>query len=123
MSARAILMALSLCLLNGGTARGAEPLILTVSPRIAPAPGFVRVSARIEPDADNRTLEITASSDGYTRTSEIQLNGLRAPRLSIVEYPDLPSGVYQVSAVLVGTRGRRAGMSRYVQVMEMPGRR
>lgn len=126
MSARAILVALSLSLLSGGaTLNGAQPqpLILMVSPKVVAAPGYVRVSARIEPDAENRMLEVTATSDEYSRTSEIQLDGSSAPRVSVIDYANLPSGVYEVSAVLMGTRGRRAGMTRVVQVVPSPGQR
>jgi hypothetical protein len=122
MSARAILVAISLCLLNGRTTlTGAQPLVLTVAPKIAPEPGYVRVRVRIEPDADNRMLEVTALSDEYSRTSEIPLNGSSAPRLSIIDYPNLPSGTYEVHAVLLGSKGNRATMRSVVQIVGRRG--
>jgi hypothetical protein len=122
MSARTLVAALALCVLPGGRALdGAQPLILNVSPALARAPGYLRVSARIEPDVDNRMLLVTATSEDYSRSSEIPLNGARAPRLSVVDYPGLPSGVYEVRAVLIGAQGRRAGATRTVQFIPMTG--
>jgi hypothetical protein len=100
-----------------------QPLILIVSPKVAPAPGYVRVSARIEPSADNRALEITAVSDDFARSSSVQLDGAHAPRVEVVDYANLPAGTYEVSVVLVGSSGKRAAASRFVQIVPMPGQR
>lgn len=107
----------------GGIAGGEQPLNLQVSPKMAPAPGWVRVSARIEPNEDNRQLEVTATSDEFTRASAIPLNGSRAPRLSVIDYGNLPAGTYEVTAELVGQNGRRAIATRMVQIVPMPGQR
>lgn len=104
-------------------ADGEHPLTLQVSPKVAPAPGWVRVSARIEPNDDNRQLEVTAASDEFERITAIQLNGRSAPRLSVVDYSNLPAGNYEITAVLVGSNGRRAAASRVVQIVPMPGQR
>jgi hypothetical protein len=100
-----------------------QPLSVAVSPKIAPAPGYVRVSARIEPSDDNRALEITAVSEDFSRSSVIQLDGSRAPRVQVVDYANLPAGTYQVGATLIGQNGRRAEASRFVQVVPMAGQR
>jgi hypothetical protein len=72
---------------------------------------------------DNRVLEISASSSEFTRSSEIQLDGIRAPRLSVIDYRGLPSGIYEVSAVLIGSQGKRTAVSRFVQILPTPGQR
>jgi hypothetical protein len=112
-----------LLLAIGQASEADQPLILGVSPNVAPAPGYVRVSARIEPSDQNRALEITAISEEFTRSSTIQLDGARAPRVEVIDYGNLPAGVYEVSAVLVGSGGRRATASRFVQIVPMAGQR
>jgi hypothetical protein len=102
---------------------GDQPLTLRVTPQVTPAPGYVRVSARILPDDDNRSLEITATSDEFSRASAVQLDGARAPRTTVFDYPNLPAGTYEVAAVLVGTRGRRAAERTLVRVFSVDERR
>lgn len=100
---------------------GGQPLMLQASPAIGPAPGFVRVRARIEPSADNRVLEIAAVSADFTRTSAIQLNGSRAPRVSVFDYGNLPAGDYEVTAVLHGSAGTRAAARVGIHVVPTAG--
>ena len=124
MRTMAIIVAMCLALLLGPRALlGHQPLTLEVAPVVVPAPGFLTIRALIEADADNRSLEVVAQSDDYTRSSTIDLDGDRAPRLAVFEYRDLPSGHYEVTACLTGAHGRRAGASRWVIVVPTPGRR
>src|SRR5439155_24965013 len=71
-----------------------ECLTMKVSPRQALAPVNLRVSVRIEPSADNRALTIVAETSDFYRSSQIQLEGDRAPRVVSVEYPNVPGGEY-----------------------------
>ena len=125
MGARAILSAMTTVVLltQAGSLNGSQALTVQVTPKVAPAPGWVRVSALVEASDDNRSLEVTASSDQFTRASSVQLDGSRAPRLTVLDYSNLPAGVYEVSTVLVGSNGTRAAVSRYVQIIPMPGQR
>ena len=52
---------------------GGQPLTVRVSPAIAAEPAVLKVVAVVEADDRNRALEITAESDGYLRSSQIQL--------------------------------------------------
>lgn len=114
--------AASTCLLvAAGTTDGNQPLSLQVSPATAPAPAFVRVRAVIEGNDDNRSLEVTAQSPDYFRSSRVDLDGRNAPPLAVFEYSNLPPGLYDVTAALVGTRGKRATVSRLVLVVPMKG--
>jgi hypothetical protein len=118
----AILAAASICLLTGaGALDGNQPLTLQVSPAMAPAPAFVSVRALVEANDDNRTLEVVAQSPDFYRSSRVDLAGRKAPRLAVFEYPSLPSGLYDITAVLVGTGGKRAMVSRMVRVVPMAG--
>ena len=62
----------------------------------------------IEADQDNRAVEIIAESADFYRSSEIQLEGDKAPRTTNFEFRSLPPGTYEVRALLIGTGGRAA---------------
>ena len=78
-----------------------ERLTITVEPAVAVAPATVRVRARIQPDVDNRTLEIVAESTDFYSSSELSLDGDRAPRVSAFEFRSLPVGDLTVTVALV----------------------
>lgn len=100
-----------------GAAAKADRMTLTVSPEVALAPAYVRVRAYVQPDRENRGVEIVAESDDFHRSSVIALDGERAPRMTVVEYRGLPGGAYVVKATLFGSeREARAVRSRQVSV-------
>ena len=80
-----------------------ERLKLTVSPSVAFAPANLVVRTSIEPDAQNRAVEVEAESSAFYRSSEIDLDGDRASRTNTFELRNLPPGVYEVRATLMGT--------------------
>jgi hypothetical protein len=82
-----------------------DRLALRVSPAVAFAPANLVVRATIAADQSNRTVEIVAESESFYRSSEIQLEGDRAPRTSVFEFRSLPPGTYEVRATLRGSRG------------------
>lgn len=92
--------------------RAGELLTIKVSPSISFAPAFVRVQATIEADAANRAVEIIADSGDFYRSSRIPLEGDRAARTNIFEFPGLPSGEYEVTATVFGSDGRPRGRVR-----------
>ena len=98
-----------------------EPLAMRVSPRLALEPALLTVRTTIEADADNRALQIVAQSADFYRSSFIQLDGANAPRLNVFEFKNLPNGTYDVTSVLVGSRGDRATVSRRFEVARAPG--
>jgi hypothetical protein len=104
-----------------GTVRGSQPLTLQVSPTMTAAPAFIRVRALVESHEDNRSLEIVAQSPQFFRSSTIDLDGRNAPPLTVIEYPNMPPGFYDVTAVLVGTNGQRATETRFVKVIANGG--
>jgi hypothetical protein len=96
-----------------------EPLAMRVSPAMAFAPADLMIRARVEPDADNRAMEVVAESGDFYRSSAIQLEGDRAPRTVTFEFRSLPPGEYEVTAVVIGMDGQRRGLARsHVNVME-----
>jgi hypothetical protein len=114
----ATLAAIGVCLLAGaGPLNGGQPLTMQVSPAMAPAPAFISVRAHVEANDENRYLEIVAQSSDFYRSSRISLDGGRAPRLSVFQFPGLPEGLYEVSGTLVGTGGKRGTVTRLVKVV------
>jgi hypothetical protein len=96
-----------------------EPLSIRVSPAMSFAPATLVIRARVEPDADNRAMEVSADSEGFYRSSAIQLEGDRAPKTATIEFRSLPSGEYEVLAVVIGADGRRKAVARaHVNVIE-----
>jgi hypothetical protein len=71
---------------------------VTLTPTACFDPCSVRVRARISPDAENRSLAITADSGRYLRRSVIQLDGEDAARSYVETYTDLPAGTYEITA-------------------------
>jgi hypothetical protein len=77
----------------------------------------------IASDPDNRAVQVVAESSEFYRSSEIQLEGDRAPRTSVFEFRSLPSGTYEVRATLRGPSGRELALVRQqVHVIESSGR-
>jgi hypothetical protein len=86
-------------------AREHERLSMRVSPSVAFAPANLIVRAIIPAAAENRAVEISAESPEFYRSSEVQLDGDRAPRTSVFEFRSLPPGSYEVKATLRGSAG------------------
>jgi hypothetical protein len=104
-------------------AREPQRLALRVSPSVCFAPANLVVRAFIEADAGNRAVQITAESPDFYRSSEIQLDGDRAPRTSLFEFRSLPPGSYEVKATLRGSMGEeRATVMQQVSVIASDGR-
>jgi hypothetical protein len=89
-----------------------EWITMAVSPRQSIGPTNLTVRVRVEPNADNRTLDIVADSGEFYRSSQVQLEGERAARTVVVEFRGVPSGEYQVSGVLRNSLGRSRATTR-----------
>jgi hypothetical protein len=98
-------------------------LKIKVAPPIAFAPGYFNVQLSVETNEDNRLLEVAVESSDFYRSSQIPLNGSGGPRLSMVQFGNLPAGDYEVSGILVGTRGPRAMVSLWARVVPGMGSR
>jgi hypothetical protein len=95
-----------------------KPLAIRVSPTVS-FPTHLVVRIRIEPDAFNRAVEMFADSDQFYRSSLVQLDGEQAPRASIFQFRSLPTGEYEVKALLMGADGHaRAIVRAHVNVVE-----
>ncbi len=103
-------------------ATAGERLILKVSPNIAFAPANLIVRTTVEANPDNRAIEIVAESTDFYRSSEVQLDGDRAPRSARFEFRSLPPGTYTVRATLKGAGDAPLALARQqVDVVEANG--
>jgi hypothetical protein len=92
-----------------------------VTPELALAPAFLTVKVRVEAAPENRRLQVVAESANYYRSSEIPLEGANGEPLSVFEFRDLPSGVYQVTGVLIAVNGPRATARKVARVQPSTG--
>jgi len=96
-----------------------EPFSIRVSRAVSFAPTDLVIRTRVEPDANNRAMEVVADSNGFYRSSAIQLEGDRAPKTTTFEFRSLPPGEYEVTAVVIGADGQRRALARaHVNVVE-----
>jgi hypothetical protein len=98
-----------------------EPLKMSVSPAVSYAPAHLIVRAMIEAVPQNRRLRIVAESDDFYRASEVELDGDKAARTNTFEFRSLPSGSYQVTAILLDADGRRRASARTEVDVLTPG--
>lgn len=84
-----------------------EKLSLRVTPNVSNAPSTVVVKATVTPDAGNRWLHIEADSGAFYRSSDVQLDGDKAPMVTEIRLKGLPSGEYTVTAVLKNSAGEQ----------------
>ncbi len=94
-----------------------QPLTIAVSPVFSFAPANLMLRARIATYKDNRLVVFTVDSENYYRRSDVLLDGENAPLQTILTYRDLPTGSYEVRAILFGYDGReRAVVASRVEV-------
>jgi len=114
-----VIISVAVCL--SGAARSAERLSLSVSPAIAVAPADLVVKATIEVSPANRAIEVVAESSDFYRSSEMPLDGARAPRVARFRFRSLPGGAYVVTARLKGSGDELLAETRQqVQVVASP---
>jgi hypothetical protein len=96
-----------------------EQLQLKVSPEVSAEPAWIVVRASIEPDDANRAIRVVAESEGFFRSSLVQLDGKDASRTAVLQYKSLPAGEYEIRGVLIGRDGRERAIARqFVMVTE-----
>jgi len=92
-----------------------------VFPAVAFAPADLTIRTIVESDPENRAVRIAAESADFYRSSEIGLEGDRAPRTTTFEFRGLPTGTYEIQGTLLGPSGRQRAMARQqVNVISSP---
>ena len=95
-----------------GSSGASEKLTLRVTPHVSAAPSTVVVKATVTRNADNRWLSIEAESGTFYRSSQVQLDGDRAPLVTEIRLNNLPGGEYTVKAVLRNNLGEETVVRR-----------
>jgi hypothetical protein len=119
----ALVAVLALVSLGGPAVSAGPRLELRVSPAVSLAPAVIMVRTIIEPSDDNRLLNVEIDSPSFWRSSEITLDGKNAQRVNLLEVRDVPSGLYEVRAMLKGPSGEIAQTMQFVKVESAPGAR
>jgi hypothetical protein len=78
---------------------------------------LVRAVVWIPRDGDNRVLRITLDSETFYRSSDVPLEGERAPQSHTLVWHRLPPGSYAVTVELVGSMRVRQVVRRQLQVI------
>ena len=91
--------------LSANQITASDAVSVTVSPTVAHEPARITIRVLVEPDADNRALNVITESENFFRRSFQQLEGERSARTSVFEYDGLPAGDYEVRVVLVVVNG------------------
>jgi hypothetical protein len=89
---------------------GAVEWLVVDAPTVMLAPGHLVVQTVVEPDPANRAIQVVAESPESYRSSEVQLEGSAAPRRNTFEFKDMPSGTYEIHAVLLGSGGQQRAL-------------
>ena len=123
MKTRVTLAALTIIgtLSASGTTGASEKLALRVTPNVSSAPSTVIVKATVARNSDNRWLLIEADSGAFFRSSEIQLDGDKAPLVTEIRLPNLPGGEYTVVAILRNSMGEQTIVRRTALVLSKFG--
>ena len=108
--------------LSAPAVHGTARIAIHVTPVVAMEPALLTIRTTVEPSDENRKLSITIDSDAYTTSSDIPLEGRNAARMSVVEIRDVPSGLYEVRAVVSGTKGPIADSIQVVKIQPAVGR-
>lgn len=104
-----------------GTTNASEKLALRVTPNVSNAPSTVIVKATVARNSHNRSLHIEADSGEFYRSSEIQLDGDKAPLVTEIRLPNLPGGEYTVKAILRDNMGEETIVRRTALVLSKFG--
>jgi hypothetical protein len=115
-------IAVLVVLLGAAPSGAGQPLSMAVSPTAALEPAIITVRAFVESNPDNRALQVTAQSPDFYRSSYVELDGANAQRLTVFQFRNLPRGTYEVTSVLVGSKGPRASAGGFFQVARSVGR-
>jgi hypothetical protein len=95
-----------------------DPVSVRVNPTVSMAPTVLAIRVNVVPRSENRALEIVVDSEGFYRSSRVDLDGDRAPMVNTLTVGSVPAGDYEVTATLIESDGRRGSKARaYAEVM------
>jgi hypothetical protein len=118
---RFFLATLLLTLAVAPSLKGSQRVVIRVSPVVAMEPALLTIRATVEPSDENRKLSVTIDSEDYSASSDIPLEGRNSARMNVVEIREVPHGLYEVRAVLMGPGGPLAATTQIVKIQPAPG--
>ena len=80
-------------------------LQVRVSPLVSFVPADIYIYVTIEPRQENRVVRVSAESNQFFRSSDKQLDGTAAPRLTIIRYPGMPAGANDIKVRVFDAAG------------------
>ena len=117
---RTLVLTLTLACSFAVVAGEERPLELDVSPRTCADPCTIRVIVRAEPHALNRAFVLELDSWAYSRSSVITLDGSDAALIHERNFESLPTGTYEVRAMLLRSTDERIHRRESVRVVGTP---
>lgn len=90
---------------------------LRVRPLVARAPASVQAVIQVPPSPDNRLLRVTLDSENFYRSSDVQLDGDRAPVQHLLVWRDVTAGTYDVIVELYDNMNRKQTARRQLFVV------
>ena len=84
---------------------------LHVSPVLSDR-GDMLVQVLVTRDAENQWMKITAESEVYYSSSEMELEGEYSPRVKVIRFRGVPAGWYEVTGTVFDHRQHVKGLAR-----------
>jgi hypothetical protein len=84
---------------------------LHVSPTLSER-GDMLVQVLVTRDAENQWMRVTAESESYYSSSEMELEGEYSPRVKVIRFRDVPAGWYEVTGTVFDHHKKVKGQSR-----------
>ena len=84
---------------------------LHVSPILSER-GDMLVQVLVTRDAENQWMKVTAESEGYYSSSEMELEGEYSARVKVIRFRDVPAGWYEVTGTVFDQRKHVKGIAR-----------
>jgi hypothetical protein len=118
---RPLVAILAMLALSVPIAAGEQRLSIRVSPVVAFAPALLTIRATMAPSADARRLAIEVDSASFSTKSEIPLEGKNSPRMKVIQLKNVPPGVYEVRAAVIGPTGTIANTMQVIRIHSVAG--
>ena len=84
---------------------------LHVSPVLSDR-GDMTVQVLVARDAENQWMKVTAESESYYSSSEMELEGEYTARVKVIRFRSVPSGWYEVTGTVFDSRKKVKGLAR-----------
>jgi hypothetical protein len=91
---------------------------LHVSPTLSDR-GDMLVQVLVTRDAENQWMRVTAESESYYSSSEMELEGEYSPRVKVIRFRGVPAGWYEVTGTVFDHHQHVKGLARR-SVMVLP---